>query len=800
MLDPAAAPTPRRLRVVVLASGTATMALQMAAVRLLAPAMGASSIVWATIIGLSLLAMALGYTIGGRLADNRADGRTLAATLAAAAALVAAIPLVAQPVLDHLLVTSSSPAWTDLADAAIAYSLLALAPAILLGITPPYTIRMAIPHVDHAGRTAGSLYALSTVGSIVGTLLTALVLVQWIGTRDTIWGIAALLAIAAALAWSTRALAPAARVEPGASELLGAVEEIGDDDQPHTAPPGVPHGAIPFLLAGAIVLVEGMAMMATEMSIARLVAPFFGASHAVWAVIIATVMGSIALGSRIGGRCADRWPTLGALVVLLSLAATAVAVLPFLASPVMRLSTGGIEDVAVGTVVGTFLGTMALLVVPVTLLGMVPPWVLRLAVPDVSRSGRTAGRLYALSTTGALVGTFTSVLWLIPAIGTRHTMLVFAGALALAATVVWVRRLPKVGRRSTLLAPASLVVVALLLLAPTGLVKPLDDARVLDERESRYQFIQTVQDRDGRHLLQLNEGWAVHSIWDPDTVLTGGIWDHFLVVPALRRVAEGPIDCSHTGVSCSAPITESVNNTRSMLVIGSAAGTTKRAFDVLRPSTVMTSVELDPEVTAVGRKYFDLTGTVNASDGRPFLRRSRGQWDVIHVDAYRQPYIPFYLTTREFFELAKSHLTDGGVLSINVGSTPEDQRINEAVAATMRSVFPFVARYRAEDYNEVIVAVDEPGVTLGELRERIRSSDLATGDSPVYLDHDVQTFAPGDLPLDPAMSDERHRMQWLFEDFADGMVEVDPDPDKVMTDDRAPVEWMTDRMIFGAAE
>lgn len=766
------------LRLVVFASGTATMALQMCAVRLLAPAVGASSIVWATIIGLSLLAMSLGYVLGGRLADRRADGRTLALTLGIAAVLVAMVPAVAPLLLDHVTLGTTSPAWSDLIGAAVGYGVLFLGPSLLLGVTPPYAIRLAIGRVEDAGSTAGRLYALSTVGSIVGTLLTALVLVQWIGTRATLLGIALVLVLAA-LAARRAAATHAAVARPAA-------------DAPRLRATGV----IALPLAGAIVLIEGMAMMATEMSIARLIAPFFGASHAVWAIIIATVMGSIALGSRLGGRLADRHPTLGALVVLLATSAIAVAVLPFLTSPLMRLSTGGIDEVAVGTVVGTFLGTMLLLVFPLTLLGMVPPWALRLAVPDVGRAGSTAGRMYALSTGGALVGTFASVLWLIPAIGTRRTMLLFAAALAVLATTVYVRRLPWVGRRWSLLAPASLAVVVALAFAPTGLVKPLDDAEVLTERESRYQFIQAVEEPDGRRILQLNEGWAVHSIWNEDTVLTGGIWDHFLVVPALRAVSTAPPEC--TGHACMGPTTESFNNTRSMLVIGSAAGTSKRAFSELRPSTSMTSVELDTEVTAVGREYFELEGEVEASDGRPFLARTDEEWDVIHVDAYRQPYIPFYLTTREFFELAKSRLTEGGVVSINVGSAPDDPRINEAVAATMREVFPLVARYRAETYNEVIVGIDDPDATIDDLRERIRSSDLAVGDAPVYLDMEA-TADEGEPALRGDLLDERRELARLFDDFAAGMVEVEPDPGRVLTDDRAPVEWMTDRMIFGEA-
>src|SRR6476620_6741096 len=99
------------LRLVVLLSGTATMALQMCAVRLLAPWVGASSIVWATIIGLSLLAMSLGYVLGGRLADRRGDGRTLARTLAVAAVLVAVIPLIAPELLPHATLGLTTPAW-----------------------------------------------------------------------------------------------------------------------------------------------------------------------------------------------------------------------------------------------------------------------------------------------------------------------------------------------------------------------------------------------------------------------------------------------------------------------------------------------------------------------------------------------------------------------------------------------------------------------------------------------------------------------------------------------------------------
>ncbi|MCW2923637.1 MAG: Spermine synthase, partial [Thermoleophilia bacterium] len=507
--------------------------------------------------------------------------------------------------------------------------------------------------------------------------------------------------------------------------------------------------------ATVVVVVEGAALMTTELAIARLVAPFFGTSQAVWAVIIATVMGSIALGSRIGGRLADRLPTVTGLSVVLVLAAVAVALLPVVAPPVMRPASGGIDEVHVGVVIASFLATMALLVVPITLLGAVPPWLLRLAVPGVGRTGRTAGRLYASSTAGALAGTFGSTLWLVPELGTRRTMLLAAAALALLAAVGLHRAAREPGW--VRLAPAAaLVLVVVLAILPTGLVKPLGDGRhVLEERESRYQFVQAVEEEDGRRILQLNEGWAVHSLWERGAVLTHNYWDHFAVVPSLTR-----------------------ERARDMLVIGDAGGTTRRLVGRIRPDLRIDAVELDPDVTAVGRRWFDLRGHVVASDGRPFLARTDRHWDAMMIDAYRQPYIPFYLTTREFFETAKRRLRPGGVVSINVGSAPGDRRIDDAIAATMRDVFPTVVRYRAEPYNDVIVAVDDPGVSISQLRRRI--------------DRGVAGLAPVDGVDEGDLDD-------LFGRFSDRMRAVRPDHDRVLTDDRAPVEWMTDRMIFGAA-
>ena len=734
-----------RLRAVTCASGAATMAVQMAAVRLLAPWFGTSVLVWMTTIGLSLVAMAAGYAAGGRIADRRPAGSTLAATLAAAAILVGAVPVAAPSVLPQL-------PGAEVAGVGFAYGLLFLAPAVLLGMSLPLAVRLAVGTVDAAGAAVGGIYAISTVGSIVGTLLTAMVLLQAIGTRATLWCIATLLVVAATTVRTVRPLRGIPVRQPE-----GAV--------PRTA------RRIGPVLACAIVVVEGSATMGMEFAGQRLVAPFFGASQVVWAILIAVVMGCIALGSRLGGRLADRHPDPAALATLLAGSAAVIALIPVVVVPIMRPASGAIDEGAVAPLVTRFLVSMAVLGVPIVLLAMVPPWVARMSIVDAPRSGRTVGMLYAGSTVGALAGTIATALWLVPTVGPRRTLVILALLLVFAAVACLRARATsdldvRTRVRALAICGAALGVLVLVALAPHGLVRPgREGGRVLAESESRYQFAQVSQRPGGRRVLQLNEGWAVHSVWDPRSVLTGGYWDRFLVAPSLLpRSAARPDGVARDRV----------------LVIGSAGGSIARAFAAIRPATTVTGVELDPAVTALGRRWLGASGTVHHADGRPFLRRTTAHWDLIVLDAFRQPYIPFHLTTREAFESMRDRLQEGGMIAVNVGVTPGDPRMEHAIAATMRAVFPTVLELPVGEYNRIVVGLTERGVGLDELRQRIRVSPVVGRD------------------INDA-TDQQRALLGVARTFEESLRPVDPDPDAVLTDDRAPVEWMTDRMIFGAA-
>ncbi len=414
------------------------------------------------------------------------------------------------------------------------------------------------------------------------------------------------------------------------------------------------------LALGALVFGAGIGALATEITASRLLAPYFGSSTIVWANLIGIVLAALAVGYWLGGRLADRRPQPALLGFIVLVAAVCVAAIPFVAKPFLDLTVDGLDETSAGAVIGSFLAVLLLCAPPVVLLGMVSPFAIRLAVASIETAGAVAGRLYALSTAGSLLGTFLPALILIPAIGTQRTFLVIAALLALSASAL-------LGRRYLVVAAALAALVAI----PPGVVK--GQAGLLHEETSYHQYIQVVERDDGRRLLHLNEGVAVHSVWRPDSVLTGGVWDAFLAIPSLLG-----------------------RDLDRVAILGNAGGTTARALGVYYPDAEVDGVELDPAVSRVGRRFFAMDDnprlTVHDADARPFLRRTDERYDLIVVDAYHQPYVPFYLATREFFRLVRARLAPGGIVALNVASVPDDKRLVTAVGTTLGGGAPAGAR------------------------------------------------------------------------------------------------------------
>jgi spermidine synthase len=193
-----------------------------------------------------------------------------------------------------------------------------------------------------------------------------------------------------------------------------------------------------------------------------------------------------------------------------------------------------------------------------------------------------------------------------------------------------------------------------------------------------------------------------------------------------------------------------------------------REWTGLFPSTNVDGVEIDGELSALGRRYFGMGGArlhVHTEDARPFLRRATARWDVISIDAYRQPYVPFYLATREFFSLVRSRLATGGVVVVNVGHPAGHNELERTLTATMRTAFPHVLRDPSEPTNTALVGSTAP---LSAARLRARAATLPKALWPVALAAAARMGPP----------------------LRGG---------GVFTDDSAPVEWLIDRSIISYA-
>ncbi|HEV2924740.1 MAG TPA: fused MFS/spermidine synthase [Solirubrobacteraceae bacterium] len=482
--------------------------------------------------------------------------------------------------------------------------------------------------------------------------------------------------------------------------------------------------------------VVGAASLGAEIAAARLLAPYFGASTIIWANTIAIVLVALSAGYALGGHLADRAPYMSRLCQLVLAAAVLLGAVPFLSGPLLRVASTSIGSLSVGAFFGSLLAVLGLVAVPVLLLGTVAPFAIRLSLERTEDSGSVSGRLYALSTTGSLAGTFLAALVLIPFAGTHRTFLAFAFALALVAAP----GLPRVA------VAVAAVLAILLALPPGGIdVQVAGGGRVIYEAETQYQYARVVEQPGGERWLQLNEGVATHSVYVPGSYLTGNYWDGFLVLPfAVRPVAPGRI-----------------------AILGDAAGTTARAYGHYFPSTQIDAVELDGQLTEIGRRFFALAPrpqlhTITA-DARPWLASVSSRYDAIFLDAYRQPYIPFYLTTREFFALIRSHLRPGGVVIVNVGHPSGSGALERAISATLRAVFPFVARYPSESTNTLVAAAAAP---ISAATLRAAAPALPAELRPTALESAAR--------LAPALRGG-----------------------PVYTDDLAPVEWLVDESLIG---
>ncbi len=545
-----------------------------------------------------------------------------------------------------------------------------------------------------------------------------------------------------------------------------------------------------------LVFTAGFATLGVELSASRLLDPWFGNSLIVWASLIGLILLYLALGYWLGGIIADRSPRLITLLRLAGLAALGIGLIPTVSRPVLLVASRGIANLDAGLLGGSMAAMLILFSVPVTLLGCVSPFAVRLALQDIAGSGVVAGRLYAVSTAGSILGAFLPVLLLIPNLGTRRTFAVLAGSLLL---IVLIGLLRVARRREVLLALAALALVIFLGWRPTGPLKPV--AGLIYETESAHNYIQ-VLDLGTERQLRLNEGEGIHSIYRPGGGLADGVWDYFLIAPAFNPAPYGP------------------ERVRRAYIGGLAAGTIPKLLTEAYGPITIDGAELDPAIIQVGRDWFAMTEpnlNAVAADARWWLAKGNvvdgyigtlvdryigrlipvtpgpplsqvtnlplsqattlptyqsttlPRYDLIAVDAYRPPYIPFHLTTVEFFALARERLAEDGVVAVNVGRTHRDYSLVNAIAATLGQVFPSVYLVDLPDGGELgntlVVATRRP-TTLADFRANLPAFDT------------------------PLLAQVGHQAAGL------ASIAVPPPGTPIFTDDRAPVEQVVHALVL----
>ncbi len=501
------------------------------------------------------------------------------------------------------------------------------------------------------------------------------------------------------------------------------------------------------------VFIGGMTTLAIEMTASRLLGSVFGTSNLVWANVIGLILLYLTAGYFIGGRWADRSPHKRTFYSILIWASFLCALIPLLSRPVLRGAANAFVNANVGVSLGSFVVVIILFAIPITLLGTASPFAVRLAVQDVATTGRTAGRINAISTLGSLIGTFLPVLLIIPELGTFATFLLFSGALYLVAFIGLFR---EIGKRALLYLFMPLLIAFLSWLVMSGSLRdPLSNAVLLYEDESAYNYIQVQEDNYGNRYLYLNEGQGVHSQWHQDILATGRTWDFFLTGPYFNAAPYAP------------------DQVQAAAIIGLAAGTIARQYTHVYPNVPIDGIEIDPAIIKAGELFFDMNPsampnlTVYAEDGRYALNHLDRQYSMIGIDAYRPPYIPWHLTTVEFFQEVRAHLTDDGTVVINVGRTQTDRRLVDALTATLLQVFPSVHAMDVPlSFNTILVATNQPT-------------------SEQNLLANLNALSPNADPL----------LRQTLQLGTETLVPVYPS-DTIFTDDRAPVETLVDSLVL----
>ncbi|MFH1055073.1 MAG: fused MFS/spermidine synthase [Candidatus Altiarchaeota archaeon] len=446
-----------------------------------------------------------------------------------------------------------------------------------------------------------------------------------------------------------------------------------------------------------VAFVSGASIMCLELAASRVLAPSFGSSIYVWGALIGVIMAALSLGYFLGGWVADREGGITALFKCMAYSGVLISLIPAVSKPVLAYTMRW------GLVFGPVAASFILFALPMILLSMVSPMVVKAYAGKISTVGGSAGLVFAVATVGSMVGTFSAAFVMLPALGVRAVLLADA-------VVVFLIGFAGLGRREYLLLVLFLVPGVASAHAQCVDLKGFE---LLYCGESEYNVI-GVYDSPWYRVLTLNDGSLVQTVERKGSPLTGMYYDVYSLGPLLT-------------------------SGKRVLFFGLAGGTAVKQLIMFHEVNV-DAVEIDGKVVDVARDYFNVTEgdglRIFVADGRRYLSES-GEYqrpaakaaglirrklpnqveslrlppeedsfrayDMVGVDVFNGPNLPVHMSTVEFFSEVSDHLGDDGVVMVNVVSSKGDRSVGDAVAYTMKQVFPSVYTVDLE-YNRIIVA------------------------------------------------------------------------------------------------
>lgn len=462
--------------------------------------------------------------------------------------------------------------------------------------------------------------------------------------------------------------------------------------------------AIASLLIYLVAFVTGAIVMSFEMLGSRYLNPYFGSGIYTWAALISTVLSALTVGYFLGGWLADRKPFASVLGITVMIGSVYLLLLPSFAEYLLELALAAIDDIQTGSLVAAF----AIMFFPVTLLGMYSPFAIRLLLRSAQSSGVVSGTVYGISTAGSIVGTLGTTFFLLPVIGTRAITLTL-GVSGLIAGLMLVA-LPYLGRRAL----AKTIAAGALLIGLASSAPPARADEFVDE-QIRSGMLKQNDGQIARIETQYNDIYITKRRAELTMSFQLKGWDYTESIVNLREPDDLPV--RYTRIMTIGTIYPPAP--KKLLMIGLGGGSVSTYLGRAMPEVTIDTIELDPGVIAAAKKYFGVRENARmrflTGDGRVLLKRSKEQYDLILVDAFRGGYVPFHLLTKEFYTLLKERLAPSGAVVFNVH---DGTKLYLSTVRTLAAVFPSLHLYPTGEGETIAVATAAPAPDQQTLASR----------------------------------------------------------------------------------